>query len=78
MDIFVRDRVTGTVQRVDVPSDGTQANSEPLHPAISGDGRYIAFSSYASNLVPGDTNGQADVFLHNMVPADVPDAYVYD
>jgi Tol biopolymer transport system component len=62
-DVFLRDRQTGTTTRVSVASDGTQGNDSSLRPAISADGRYITFWSDASNLVPGDTNGVADVFV---------------
>jgi hypothetical protein len=51
------------VQRVSVASDGTQGNSGSGDPSISADGRYVAFYSYASNLVPGDTNDSWDVFV---------------
>jgi len=66
-DVFVRDMATGVTTRVSVASDGTQANSASERGAISGDGRYVAFESYASNLVAGDTNGSIDVFLHDMM-----------
>jgi Tol biopolymer transport system component len=55
------------VQLVSVASDGTQGNSHSAFPSISADGRYVAFSSLASNLVPGDTNGIGDVFVHDRV-----------
>ena len=58
-DIFVFDRQTGTTTRVSVASDGTEANGgSRLHeiPAISADGRFVTYSSDATNLVPGDTN----------------------
>ena len=66
-DVFVRDRATGTTTRVSVASDGTQANgpSSSGLTTISGDGRFVAFSSSATNLVPGDTNGVRDVFVHD-------------
>jgi Tol biopolymer transport system component len=67
-DVFVRDRATGTTSRVSVSSAEEQsngANSEYDPPAISADGRYVAFVSDASNLVPGDTNGHADVFVRD-------------
>jgi hypothetical protein len=51
------------VQRVSVASDGTEGNSYSQWPNISADGRYVAFFSFASNLVPGDTNGWTDVFV---------------
>jgi Tol biopolymer transport system component len=62
-DIFVHDHQTGQTTRVSVASDGTQANDQSFRPAISADGRYVAFASVASNLVPGDTNGAQGVFL---------------
>ncbi len=64
-DIFLHDRDTGETTRVSVASDGTAANNESSRPAISGDGRFITFTSSASNLVSGDTNGVDDVFLHD-------------
>jgi Tol biopolymer transport system component len=63
-DVFVRDRVTGTTTRVSVATCGAQANQRSSEPAISADGRYVTFYSDASNLVPGDTNGSSDVFVH--------------
>jgi Tol biopolymer transport system component len=62
-DVFVRDRRTATTSRVSVARDGTQANGESWHPSISADGRYVAFTSAASNLVPGDTNDVNDVIV---------------
>ena len=64
-DIFVHDRQTGVTERVSVSSSGAQANSQSTLASISGDGRYVAFSSYASNLVPNDTNYREDVFVHD-------------
>ncbi len=66
-DVFVRDHLTGTVERVSVSSGGVQANAESFHPAISGDGRYVVFESIATNLAP-DTNGAVrDIFWHDRV-----------
>lgn len=67
-DVFVHDRVTGETRRVSVSSEGEQANgnSSNLAAAISGDGRFVAFHSRASNLVPGDTNGRSDAFVHDL------------
>ncbi len=65
-DIFVHDRVTGQTTLVSVASDGTQGNSEPQSPSISADGRYVAFAC-SSNLVPNDTNGGFDIFVHDRV-----------
>jgi hypothetical protein len=66
-DVFVRDRETGTTERVSVDSAGGEANdfSWNFEFAISADGRCVAFVSYASNLVPGDTNKDEDVFVHD-------------
>ncbi|MGH8881247.1 MAG: hypothetical protein ACRD0P_28525, partial [Stackebrandtia sp.] len=64
-DVFVRDRRTGATSRVSVASDGSQANDTSDGPAFSADGRYVAFVSLADNLVPGDTNGAHDVFVHD-------------
>ncbi|MDQ3991121.1 MAG: hypothetical protein M3245_02260, partial [Actinomycetota bacterium] len=64
-DVFVHDRATGITERVSVVSDGAEANASSLMPTISADGRHVAFPSMASNLVPGDANGAADVFVHD-------------
>ncbi len=64
-DIFMRDRQTGQTFRVSVDSNGTQGNTASFEPAISADGRYVAFYADAFNLVPGDTNNVRDVFLHD-------------
>lgn len=64
-DVFVHDRVTGLTKRVNVSSSGRQANNWSGFPAISRDGRYVTFTSSASNLVPGDTNGTSDVFIRD-------------
>ena len=64
-DVFVRDRQTGEIERVSVASDGTQGNGGSTYPSVSLDARYVAFSSGASNLVPSDTNGCGDIFIHD-------------
>lgn len=65
-DVFVRDRQTGVTERVSVDSAGNQAlGGDSRNPKISADGRYVVFASSATNLVPGDTNGLEDVFLHD-------------
>jgi len=64
-DVFVHDRQTGTTERVSVATGGEQANDQSRGIAISGDGRYVAFRSWATNLVPGDTNGEPDIFVHD-------------
>lgn len=57
---------TGTVTMVDTAADGTPANADSSDPSISSDGRYVAFTSFADNLVPNDTNGLADVFVKDL------------
>jgi Tol biopolymer transport system component len=69
-DIFVRDREAGTTIRISVSSDGTEANGPSWEPAMTPDGRFVAFSSTASNLVAGDTNDAFDVFLHDRQSAE--------
>jgi hypothetical protein len=64
-DAFVRDRELKTTERVSVDGSGTGANSSSYSPSMSADGRYVAFDSYASNLVEGDTNGHPDVFVRD-------------
>ena len=82
LDVFVRDMIEHVTVRVSVSSKGTQGNgpsgSAPDNgrslgrgiPAISADGRYVAFESSASNLAPDDSNGQADVFIHDLKTGD--------
>jgi Tol biopolymer transport system component len=64
-DVFVRDRLAGTTERVSVGTGNVQGNGPSGGAAISGDGRYVAFFSGATNLVPGDTNGVSDVFVRD-------------
>jgi hypothetical protein len=64
-DIFVADTTTGSLYRASVASDGTAANAASSEPVISANGRYVAFVSTASNLVANDTNGLADIFVHD-------------
>jgi hypothetical protein len=74
-DVYVRDRRTGSTERVSVDSLGQAGNGFSLQPAISADGRFVAFASGASNLVPGhsvlgipvsgDTNAALDVFVRD-------------
>lgn len=66
-DVFVRDRAAGTTERVSVSSAEEQANGASSAPAISGTGQFVAFSSSATNLVPGDGNRRLDVFVHDRV-----------
>jgi hypothetical protein len=68
-DIFVRDLSTGVTERISVGFDGSEANgsSDCFSGSVSGDGRFVVFSSWASNLVPSDTNGVADVFVRDLL-----------
>jgi YD repeat-containing protein len=65
-DIFLYDRQTQQTTRVSLDSNGVEGNSFSYLTTISADGRYIAFSSYASNLVSDDTNGTADIFIRDL------------
>lgn len=64
-DVFLRDIGLAMTARVSVDGAGAEANGHSYAPAISGDGRSIAFASFASNLVVGDGNGKRDVFVHD-------------
>jgi Tol biopolymer transport system component len=64
-DVFVRDLLTGTTERVSVDSSGVEGNAISLRTSISADGRLVAFQSWASNLVPDDKNQQEDIFIHD-------------
>jgi Tol biopolymer transport system component len=64
-DVFVRDREAGPIERVPLAADGGRANGESYSPSLSADGRFVAFESYATDLVPGDTNGQRDIFVRD-------------
>ena len=66
-DIFVRDLVTGTTQRVSVNSEGSEGNNNSANPVISADGRYVAFESDADNLIANDTNLAQDIFVRDLV-----------
>ncbi len=64
-DVFVRDLSTGETIRVSVDSIGGQADDVSSGVSISADGRLVAYESRAENLVPGDSNGRADIFSHD-------------
>ena len=64
-DNFVRDRVASTTNRVSLGTGTTQGNGGSFNPVMTGDGRYIAFDSLASNLVTGDTGNIRDVFVRD-------------
>ena len=70
-DIFIRDLATGAVTRVSTDSAGGQANDQSLQLAFSPDGLRVAFTSYASNLVAGDTNAGTDIFVKDLATGAV-------
>jgi Tol biopolymer transport system component len=69
-DVFVRDRVAGTTQRISVDSAGVEGNDHSWYPSISADGRYVAFWSSADDLVAGDDNNADDCFVHDRQTGD--------
>lgn len=64
-DIFVRDRTSGTTELMSVNTGGLKGNGSSAYPVISADGRYVAFESSATNLVPEDTNNHNDLFVRD-------------
>jgi hypothetical protein len=77
-DVFVRDRAFGLTTRVSVSNSGFQADAPSGEPSISDDGRFVAFSSFADNLVLGDVNMREDVFVRDLqvgttIPVSVND-----
>ena len=77
IDVFLKDVSTGVIERVNVDVDGNQGNLDSgasfniLVPFATADGRYVVFGSYASNLVPEDTNGKADIFLKDLTTGTI-------
>ncbi|MGC1377192.1 MAG: sortase [Anaerolineales bacterium] len=65
-DVFLRDTQTNQTTRLSVAPDGTQGNETSSADDISGDGRYVVFGSFATNLVDGDTNEATDIFLRDL------------
>lgn len=64
-DVLLRDVAAGVTSRVSVDSGNNPGDGTSGAPRISADGRFVAFSSAATNLVAGDTNGLQDVFVHD-------------
>jgi len=81
-DVFVKDRISGDIRRVSVTSSGGEANTPGNafrwrtyanlngEPALSQDGRYVVFSSFASNLVANDRNDLMDIFRHDLLTGE--------
>ena len=63
VDVFLHDRKRGQTTLLSVSSEGTQGNDESSFPAMSANGRFVAFSSLASSLVGGDRHNTADTFV---------------
>jgi Tol biopolymer transport system component len=79
-DVFAHNRLTSDTTRVSIASDSTQGNLNSGNPSISGDGRYVTFSSSATNLVKTDFNDAVDVFVHDRLIGQtirIPDASYY-
>lgn len=70
-DIFVHDMQNGETTRVSLAGDGTQGDGDSWAPAISADGRFVAFASSATNLVDADTNGAPDIFVHDRQTGEI-------
>ena len=66
-DIFIYDNQTGTTRRLNLSQQGAQANAASNNPSIAPGGRYVAFSSDATNLVLGDSNGFSDIFVVDVI-----------
>src|SRR5690606_16488188 len=69
--IFLRDRTTGTTSRLSETASGSSPNNSSTAPMIAANGPIVAFTSLASNLVTGDTNGTYDVFLYDPTASPV-------
>jgi Tol biopolymer transport system component len=70
-DVFLVDSQTNEIILVSLAMNGQEANGRSTYPSLSGDGRYVVFTSAASNLVPGDTNGKDDVFVFDRTTRSV-------
>jgi hypothetical protein len=66
-DCFLRDRQTGTTERVSLGPNGEEGDGDSWKPIVSSDGRYVLFTSAAANFTPFDDNGAWDVFLRDRV-----------
>jgi len=64
-DVFVRDLATGTIERASVGAGGVECDQACSYPAISDDGRFVAFNTASTTLVAGDTNGALDVYVRD-------------
>ncbi len=78
LDIFVRDAREKTTERISVGAEGAQANGDSYNASMSDDGRFVTFTSVASDLVSGDTNDVADVFVYDRTTGTVERVSVSD
>lgn len=70
-EVYVRDTVAGTTVRASSNQAGSTANADSFDPAISADGRIVAYASEASDLVAGDANKVRDVFAYTMATGSI-------
>ena len=66
-NVYTRDRLTGTLERHTFAYDGDNPNNGSGWAAVARNGRWVAFKSWASNLVTNDNNFVADIYIHNLV-----------
>jgi hypothetical protein len=73
-DVFVASTTSGALSRLSRPGSGGkgQGDGPSLGPVVDGSGVMVAFASFATNLVPGDTNGQSDVFVTQSPQSPAP------
>jgi Tol biopolymer transport system component len=69
-DIFVRDRTTSTTALISCSTAGGQANGASGFPRVSGDGRFVVFRSWATNLDPADIDPKPDIYRHDRVTGE--------
>jgi Tol biopolymer transport system component len=77
-DVFLRDRISRTTERLSVSSAGAQATQNSFQPSVSADGRFVAFLSDANNLATGDTNDSRDVFVRDRQTRQFPELSIND
>jgi hypothetical protein len=77
-DVFVRDRTAGTTELITVNQMVQSTDADSFHPSISGDGRYVAYESAATNLVTGDTNGAVDAFVRDRTGGTTTRVSIHD
>lgn len=70
-DVFLRDTVDQTTRRISVSATGAEGNGDSYGPSISDDGRFAEFYSEANNLVEGDNNDSADVFVVDLATGHI-------